>query len=585
MESKIAPHTVIGDLELVRPIGYGGEAEVWEAKEITAPHDIVAAKIIAIPYAERERQKNVDRIKNILERELKNWNQFRYSRNTVILLGGVEGIVKGKDGEDLIIIGCKMELSTLGDLSKFLGGDHLQFSGKKELRIFLLDIAMSLRAAHDVNVAHRDIKPQNILLFRDAQSLVPKMMDFGQSISSPLSTNRGGTPEYMAPEQFEGEKSISLDDAKKSDIYSLGLLFYHVVYDIPPFLVNWETQSERMNKYAKAHQNMEIDFNRESIDSDEGMARLLKRMTAKDATYRPSIHRVIAELKRDLENITLTSLNDLPECISSRTYRWNTEVHKLLRNGLHFCFFRGSDPLSDIEWLKNNLDSKRIKGYAIYRVLGGYDYIVRVWLKTSYINSFHEIKDDFMKDKRGSSMYFEVRNVDVFQKSKKIDYDSKERLLEDMFSMSKHVLNSDLEYKSLKEKKLILSQFKLKAKPAIRFFVVIHDKARNSKVYIDMIAKDLRQALSDRKVKAREISVYSGQGDFQILIKFTLNKFLDYEPVWKVFLDHAVSLRPNAELDFQTFVEMDPSGHHESDDGSICAEVSEFAQNLGHLAV
>jgi serine/threonine protein kinase/tetratricopeptide (TPR) repeat protein len=95
-------------------------------------------------------------------------------------------------------------------------------------------LVAALAAAHGVNVVHRDLKPQNILLDRDDRVYVS---DFG--IAKTLESDRTsvtrtgavlGTPLYMSPEQVEG-KPVD----HRSDIYTLGLIFYEMLTGILPF--------------------------------------------------------------------------------------------------------------------------------------------------------------------------------------------------------------------------------------------------------------------------------------------------------------------------------------------------------------
>ena len=96
-------------------------------------------------------------------------------------------------------------------------------------------IADGLAAIHAVGLIHRDIKPSNIMLRCDG---VPKIMDLGlvKINSRPgdmTLTHDGqvlGTPYYMPPEQFDGNKEVT----SCADIYSLGATMYHLLSGRPP---------------------------------------------------------------------------------------------------------------------------------------------------------------------------------------------------------------------------------------------------------------------------------------------------------------------------------------------------------------
>ena len=104
--------------------------------------------------------------------------------------------------------------------------------------IFLLmeQLCSALDAAHREHIVHRDLKPPNIFLIeRDKNPCFVKILDFG--IAKPLSeTGAGvtrhilGTPHYMSPEQCLNEPV----DAR-SDLYALGMLFYHMSTGTHPF--------------------------------------------------------------------------------------------------------------------------------------------------------------------------------------------------------------------------------------------------------------------------------------------------------------------------------------------------------------
>jgi eukaryotic-like serine/threonine-protein kinase len=123
------------------------------------------------------------------------------------------------------------------DLAHILARDGA--FGAARAAAIALQIARALAAAHAEGVIHRDLKPHNIMLTRNAQGEeLAKVLDFGlaklrSKTGDEPSINTGsvfGTPHYISPEQLSGARVDG-----RSDLYSLGVILYEMCSGLRPF--------------------------------------------------------------------------------------------------------------------------------------------------------------------------------------------------------------------------------------------------------------------------------------------------------------------------------------------------------------
>jgi eukaryotic-like serine/threonine-protein kinase len=152
-------------------------------------------------------------------------------------------------------------------------------------------VSEGLAEAHRLGVYHRDLKPQNIMIDREGSV---RIMDFGIARSAKVKGLTGagvvvGTPEYMAPEQFEGKEADG-----RSDIYALGVILYEMVTGRLPF--EGETFVSIALKQKTEAPRQPKEFNPQIPDD---LSRLILRCLERDREKRiQSVEDILADLAK-----------------------------------------------------------------------------------------------------------------------------------------------------------------------------------------------------------------------------------------------------------------------------------------------
>jgi serine/threonine-protein kinase len=210
------------DYEILRPLGHGGMATVWLARERSLKR-LVAIKVLDPDLG------GSATFRSRFQLEAETAAQLQHPNIVPIFRVGEAGGLA-------YYAMAYVEGESLAD--RLRGRTRL---GHDEARRLAAEVAAALGAAHRRGIIHRDVKPQNVLLDRETGRAM--VTDFGiASVAAAHAkaddegrlTNAGmvmGTPRYMSPEQASGERTLT----PASDLYALGILLYEMLSGEYPY--------------------------------------------------------------------------------------------------------------------------------------------------------------------------------------------------------------------------------------------------------------------------------------------------------------------------------------------------------------
>jgi len=282
--------------EILEKVGSGGMASVYRAKraqdgqlvalKVPMEQYVADAKFIRRFHREAEVAQRLDHVNIVRTFEHGSLGPQHYMAMEFVDGRSLEGYIEG------------------GDLTI-------------ELSVAVMQrVAAALQHIHSAGIIHRDIKPANIMILKGGVERAPdgtvllrdeavKLMDFGIAGGKVLSRltmtgARVGTPVYMSPEQARG---LRIDH--RSDIYSLGLVFYEMLTGQTAFKGGYE---------AIVHQQIfqtPAPPRQLNLRVPKVLDQLVMRMVSKDPDERPSLSDVVEQLSGiDLSEGSADDLGD-----------------------------------------------------------------------------------------------------------------------------------------------------------------------------------------------------------------------------------------------------------------------------------
>jgi eukaryotic-like serine/threonine-protein kinase len=306
--------------EVIALLGEGGMGAVYEAK------DLELNRTIALKTIRREfggNQTIIERFKQelILSTQVTHRNVVR-----IFDLGEADGM-KFITMEYIQGIDLRTMIHERGKLPP------------EEVVEIIIQVCRALDAAHSVGVIHRDLKPQNIMQDQNGRILV---MDFGlaRTLEGDGMTMSGalvGTMEYMSPEQ-----ALSKNLDQRSDIYSLGLIFYELLSGETPFRADTALAS-----LIRRTQEKPVPVSQYVTDISGPLDMMVSRCLEREVELRYSS---AAELLADLEMwqrkgvVSAPPIQSVPKKKASSPKRWQ------MWGGLAATLVVGVGTYVDLSW-------------------------------------------------------------------------------------------------------------------------------------------------------------------------------------------------------------------------------------------
>jgi len=342
-------NTIIGKYKLLRLIGEGGMASVYEAE-----HEILATRVA------------IKVLNPILSANSQIRERFTNEAKMMASLNH-PNIIKVIDFDE--------QPHQLSIVLELLEGEDLDVKIKKnvslsdnEINNIFSQTLSAFEYAHSKGIVHRDIKPANIYILPNG---TVKILDFGiaklfgQGNEMTQTGTQMGTPIYMSPEQIRGEKSID----HRSDIYSLGVTLFVAVCGKTPYDSKTESQFDVFNKIVheplpeisengKFNALINKACNKDREQRFQSCGEWLEEMNVKNSSVSQSKHIDEAKFEKSVENKTKNTEPKIVETTNPQNTKKTTKKKLIITSIVGaICLLIGL-----IEFIGGGLSTSKYEG-------------------------------------------------------------------------------------------------------------------------------------------------------------------------------------------------------------------------------
>jgi eukaryotic-like serine/threonine-protein kinase len=272
-------------------IAQGGMADIYRAYDLMTGQEVVLKipnqMMIGDPAQYERFQRELEVTNTLIHPSIqKGLGSGQFNRTPYL----VTAFVEGKSMRDVVAAEAPMPTDKAVDLIR--------------------KIASGIAYCHDQAVIHRDLKPENILITDDGQ---PVIIDFGLALTKETRrvtyanlTPSAGTPDYMSPEQIEGQRGD-----KRTDIYALGTMLYELLTGHLPF------SGDNYQVVMSQHLRGAIPrLDQERPDISPQLAAVVARALQRDPEVR---YADVAAFLHDLDNLNTVDTSILESSTGEQT--------------------------------------------------------------------------------------------------------------------------------------------------------------------------------------------------------------------------------------------------------------------------
>uniref|UniRef100_A0A1B6CPF8 Protein kinase domain-containing protein n=1 Tax=Clastoptera arizonana TaxID=38151 RepID=A0A1B6CPF8_9HEMI len=260
-------------------------------------------------YATKQKKydyNNVDNIPSVDTPKQKKWldnGLENFSKYYVLGKGGFGIVVKAQYKGKLLAVKVIPKLTTYTSTSLRNEENAVGLRHVNLIQVFkiidtnhnfgiLWNVGLALQYCHENNILHLDVTPKNILI--KLPDFSSKLCDFGSSMNITRNCDQyqklpKGTIQYISPESLQGKKVT-----EKSDVYSLGITMWHLMYEEMPYI----GECAHTIAYKVVSQNFRPRTTKRIDNSN--LVLLYKSCWQTNPAQRPSIVSFIDQIKRNI---------------------------------------------------------------------------------------------------------------------------------------------------------------------------------------------------------------------------------------------------------------------------------------------